>query len=154
MARVRQPDSDARFLAAAIDQARAGLAEGGVPVGAALVVDGEVVATGRNRRVQWGSVIRHGETDCLENAGRMRASVYARATMYTTLSPCPMCAGALLLYRIPRVVLGENRTFLGAEDHLRAQGVEVVNLDSADCAELMRRFIQAYPDVWNEDIGT
>jgi cytosine/creatinine deaminase len=154
MARVTQPDSDARFLAAAIDQARAGLAEGGVPVGAALVVDGEVVATGRNRRVQWGSVIRHGETDCLENAGRMRASVYARATMYTTLSPCPMCAGALLLYRIPRVVLGENRTFLGAEDHLRVQGVEVVNLDSADCAELMRRFIQAYPDVWNEDIGT
>jgi cytosine/creatinine deaminase len=153
MARVTQPDSDARFLAAAIDEARAGLAEGGVPVGAALVVDGQVVATGRNRRVQWGSVIRHGETDCLENAGRMRASVYARATMYTTLSPCPMCAGALLLYGIPRVVLGENRTFLGAEDHLRARGVEVVNLDSADCAELMRRFIQAYPDVWNEDIG-
>jgi cytosine/creatinine deaminase len=144
---------DGRFLAAAIEEARAGLAEGGVPVGAALVVDGELVATGRNRRVQWGSVIRHGETDCLENAGRLRASVYARATMYTTLSPCHMCSGALLLYGIPRVVLGENRTFLGAEDLLRASGIEVVNLDSAECAELMRRFIDARPDVWNEDIG-
>jgi cytosine/creatinine deaminase len=145
---------DGRFLAAAVDEARAGLAEGGVPVGAALVVDGELVATGRNRRVQWGSVIRHGETDCLENAGRRPASVYARATMYTTLSPCHMCSGAILLYGIPRVVLGENRTFLGAEELLQANGVEVVNLDSAECAELMRRFIDAYPDVWNEDIGT
>jgi len=145
---------DGRFLAAAIDEARAGLAEGGVPVGAALVVDGELVATGRNRRVQWGSVIRHGETDCLENAGRRAASVYARATMYTTLSPCHMCSGAILLYGIPRVVLGENRTFLGAEELLRANGVEVVSLDSAECAELMRRFIDAHPDVWNEDIGT
>jgi cytosine/creatinine deaminase len=154
MAGVTAADSgDGRFLAAAIEQARAGLAEGGVPVGAALVVDGEVVATGRNRRVQWGSVIRHGETDCLENAGRLRASVYARATMYTTLSPCHMCSGALLLYGIPRVVLGENRTFLGAEELLAASGVEVVNLDSPECAELMRRFIDAYPDVWNEDIG-
>ena len=155
MARVagRDSGSDRRFLAAAIDEARAGLAEGGVPVGAALVVGGELVATGRNRRVQWGSVIRHGETDCLENAGRLPASAYARATMYTTLSPCHMCSGALLLYRIPRVVLGENRTFLGAEELLRANGVEVVNLDSAECAGLMRRFIDAHPDVWNEDIG-
>ncbi|HUA29000.1 MAG TPA: nucleoside deaminase [Streptosporangiaceae bacterium] len=144
---------DGRFLAAAIEEARTGLAEGGVPVGAALAVDGELVATGRNRRVQQGSVIRHGETDCLENAGRLRASVYARATMYTTLSPCHMCSGAILLYGIPRVVLGENRTFRGAEELLAAGGVEVVNLDSADCAELMRRFIGACPDVWNEDIG-
>jgi creatinine deaminase len=154
MARVAERESnDGRFLAAAIEEARAGLAEGGVPVGAALVVDGELVATGRNRRVQWGSVIRHGETDCLENAGRLPGSVYARATMYTTLSPCHMCSGAILLYGIPRVVMGENRTFLGAEELLDAHGVEVVNLDSAECAELMRRFIDAHPDVWNEDIG-
>ena len=146
-------ESDRRFLAAAIEEATAGLAEGGVPVGAALVVDGELVATGRNRRVQLGSVIRHGETDCLENAGRLSAATYARATMYTTLSPCQMCTGAILLYGIPRVVLGENRTFVGAEDDLRCHGVDVVNLDSPACADLMRRFIEAHPDIWNEDIG-
>jgi creatinine deaminase len=146
-------ESDRRFLAAAIEEATAGLAEGGVPVGAALVVDGELVATGRNRRVQLGSVIRHGETDCLENAGRLSAATYARATMYTTLSPCQMCTGAILLYGIPRVVLGENRTFVGAEDDLRRHGVDVVNLDSPACADLMRRFIEAHPDIWNEDIG-
>ena len=146
-------DGDRGFLDSAIDEARTGLAEGGVPIGAALVVDGEIVATGRNRRVQMGSAIRHGETDCLENAGRLRGSVYARSTMYTTLSPCPMCSGALLLYGIPRVVLGENRTFMGAEDHLRSSGVEVVNLDSAECAALMREFIGTHPDIWNEDIG-
>lgn len=144
---------DVELLTVAVEEARRGLAEGGVPVGAALVVDGEVVATGRNRRVQQGSVIRHAETDCLENAGRLPASTYARATMYTTLSPCPMCSGAMLLYGIPRVVLGENRTFLGAEDLLRTHGVEVVNLDSPECTDLMRTFITAYPDVWNEDIG-
>jgi creatinine deaminase len=146
-------ESDRRFLAAAIEEATAGLAEGGVPVGAALVVDGELVATGRNQRVQLGSVIRHGETDCLENAGRRSAATYARATMYTTLSPCQMCTGAILLYGIPRVVLGENRTFVGAEDDLRRHGVDVVNLDSPACADLMRQFIEAYPDIWNEDIG-
>lgn len=146
-------NTDEEFLATAIEEARRGLAEGGVPIGAALVVDGEVVATGRNRRVQQGSAIRHGETDCLENAGRLPASTYAKATMYTTLSPCSMCTGAILLYGIPRVVLGENRTFLGDEDLLRVRGVEVVNLDSAECAELMRTFIAAHPDVWNEDIG-
>ncbi|MBO0828679.1 MAG: nucleoside deaminase [Streptosporangiales bacterium] len=144
---------DEELLAAAVEEARRGLAEGGLPVGAALVVDGEVVATGRNRRVQQGSVIRHAETDCLENAGRLPVSTYARATMYTTLSPCPMCSGAMLLYGIPRVVLGENRTFLGAEDLLRTRGVEVVNLDSAECAELMRTFIRTHPDLWNDDIG-
>lgn len=150
---VAERESDRRFLAAAIEEARASLAEGGVPVGAALVVDGELVATGRNRRVQLGSVIRHGETDCLENAGRLSAATYARATMYTTLSPCQMCTGAILLYGIPRVVLGENRTFVGAEDDLRRHGVDVVNLDSPACADLMRRFIEAHPDIWNEDIG-
>jgi cytosine/creatinine deaminase len=148
-----QREFDSRCLDAAIAEARLGLAEGGVPVGAALAVAGEVLATGRNRRVQLGSVIRHGEMDCLENAGRLPAAVYARATMYTTLSPCPMCAGAVLLYGIPRVVLGENHTFRGAEAELASHGVEVVNLDSAACADLMREFIAAHPDVWNEDVG-
>jgi len=150
---VVKQDFDNRFLDAAIEEARAGLAEGGIPIGAALAVDGEIVATGRNRRVQWGSVIRHGEMDCLENAGRLSASTYAKATMYTSLSPCPMCSGAILLYGIPRVVLGENRTFMGAEEELRSRGVEVVNLDSAVCSDLMREFIGAHPDVWDEDIG-
>lgn len=144
---------DERFLEAAIEQARIGLAEGGVPIGGALVVDGAVIGAGRNRRVQRGSAILHGETDCLENAGRQAPEVYARATMYTTLSPCPMCTGAMLLYKIPRVVVGENRTFMGAEDWLRRNGVEVVVQDSAACAELMRRFIAEQPEVWYEDIG-
>lgn len=146
-------DDDRQFLALAIEQARIGRAEGGVPIGAALVVGGEVVAVGRNRRVQQGSAIRHGETDALEQAGRLPASAYRRATMYTTLSPCDMCSGAILLYGIPRVVMGENRTFVGAEDYLRARGVEVVNLDSAECVELMREFIAEHPELWNEDIG-
>ena len=150
---MEQRDADSHFLDAAIEEARTGLAEGGIPIGAALVVDGAIVATGRNRRVQLGSVIRHGEMDCLENAGRLRESAYVRATMYTTLSPCPMCSGAVRLYRIPRVVLGENRTFMGAEDELRRHGVEVVNLDSPVCAGLMREFIGAHPDIWDEDIG-
>jgi cytosine deaminase len=144
---------DRRFLAVAVEQARIGRDEGGVPIGAALVVDGEVLGAGRNRRVQLGSAIRHGETDALEQAGRRPAAVYARATMYTTLSPCHMCAGAVLLYGIPRVVLGENRTFLGAEDLLRRHGVEVVNLDDPECAALMAGFIAEHPELWNEDIG-
>lgn len=144
---------DRRYFETAVAEARAGLAEGGVPIGAALVADGEVVATGRNRRVQQNSAIRHGETDCVENAGRLPAATYARATMYTTLSPCVMCTGMILLYRIPRVVLGENRTFVGAEDLLVERGVEVVNLDDAECAEMMRTFIAERPDVWYEDIG-
>ena len=144
---------DSSFLAAAIAEARTGVAEGGIPIGAALVVDGQVVATGRNRRVQQGSAIRHGETDCLENAGRLPAKVYARSTMYTTLSPCHMCTGAVLLYGIPRVVIGENRTFLGAEDLLRQHGVEVVVVDDAECVELMTTFIRENPALWNEDIG-
>ena len=144
---------DREFLAVAIEQARIGRSEGGVPIGGALVVDGAVLAAGRNRRVQQGSAIRHGETDALENAGRQTASVYRRATMYTTLSPCDMCTGAILLYGIPRVVMGENRTFVGGEDLLRARGVEVVNLDSPECVELMREFIAAHPEIWYEDIG-
>jgi cytosine deaminase len=144
---------DQRFLEVAIAQARAGRAEGGIPIGAALVVDGEVLGAGHNRRVQLGSPIRHGETDALEAAGRLPASVYRRATMYTTLSPCHMCTGAILLYEIPRVVLGENRTFLGAEDLLRANGVEVVNLDSEECYSMMQDFIAEHPELWNEDIG-
>jgi len=144
---------DARFLEAAIEQARIGRGEGGVPIGAALVVDGEVLGAGRNRRVQEGSAIRHGETDALERAGRLPASVYARATMYTTLSPCHMCTGAILLYGIPRVVIGENRTFMGAEDLLRAHGVEVVNLDNPECVRLMEEFIAEHPEIWFEDIG-
>jgi cytosine deaminase len=144
---------DHEFLALAVEQARIGREEGGVPIGAALVADGQVIAVGRNRRVQQGSAIRHGETDALESAGRLPASVYGRATMYTTLSPCDMCTGAILLYGIPRVVMGENRTFVGGEDLLRARRVEVVNLDSQECVDLMNGFIAAHPEIWNEDIG-
>ncbi len=145
--------SDRELLAHALTEARTGLSEGGVPIGAALVHEGRVLGTGRNRRVQDGSAIRHGETDCLENVGRLPASVYAQATMVTTLSPCDMCTGAILLYGIPRVVIGENRNFLGGEEQLRARGVEVVVLDDDECAELMAGFIADNPELWNEDIG-
>ena len=145
--------TDAELLAHAVADARAGRAEGGIPIGAALVVDGEVLATGHNKRVQLGSPILHGETDCLANAGRLPASVYARATMVTTLSPCDMCTGAILLYGIPRVVVGENTTFYGGEDYLRSRGVEVVVLDDAECIAMMRDFIAEEPELWNEDIG-
>jgi cytosine deaminase len=146
-------DTDRRLLAEAIAEARSGRDEGGVPIGAVLVVDGEVVGRGHNRRVQLGSAIRHGETDALEQAGRLPATTYAKSTMYTTLSPCHMCTGAMLLYKIPRVVIGENRTFLGAEDLLREHGVEVVVLDDAECVRLMSDFIAEHPALWNEDIG-
>lgn len=145
--------NDEDFLAVAIEQARIGRAEGGIPIGAALVVDGQVLGAGRNRRVQEGSAIHHGETNALEIAGRQPATVYARATMYTTLSPCHMCTGAMLLYGIPRVVIGENRTFMGAEDLLRSHGVEVIVLDSEECVQMMAEFIEAEPSLWNEDIG-
>jgi cytosine/creatinine deaminase len=145
--------NDQQFLEVAIEQARIGRSEGGVPIGGALVADGKVLGAGRNRRVQEGSAIKHGETDALENAGRLPASVYARATAYTTLSPCHMCTGAILLYGIPRVVMGENRTFVGAEDLLRASGVEVVNLDSEECFRLLQDFIAEHPEIWYEDIG-
>lgn len=144
---------DEELLAVAIEQARIGRAEGGVPIGAAILIDGVVVGAGRNRRVQLGSAIRHGETDALEVAGRLPAAAYRRATMATTLSPCDMCTGAILLYGIPRLVIGENRTFMGGEDYLRGRGVEVVNLDSAECRELMADFIREQPAIWNEDIG-
>ncbi|HET8571728.1 MAG TPA: nucleoside deaminase [Candidatus Limnocylindria bacterium] len=149
---MQRPD-DSTWLDLAIAEARVGRQEGGIPIGAALVVDGEVLGVGRNRRVQMGSAIRHGETDALENAGRQPASVYARATMYTTLSPCDMCSGAILLYGIPRVVIGEHRTFMGAQELLRTRGVEVVDLDSEECVALMREFIAAEPGLWGEDIG-
>lgn len=140
-------------LELAIEQAATGLAEGGVPVGAALVTDSGVLGVGRNRRVQMGSVIRHGETDCLENVGRQPAEVYRRSTLYTTLSPCLMCAGTILLYGIPRVVVGENRTFEASESLLRERGVEVVVVDDPRCKDLMDRFIEQYPEIWYEDIG-
>lgn len=145
--------ADEAFLEAAKAQAADGMDEGGIPIGAVLVVDGQVLGAGRNRRVQRGSPILHGETDALEAAGRQPAAVYRRATMYTTLSPCDMCSGAILLYEIPRVVIGENRTFVGAEDLLRSRGVEVVVLDDPECVEMMEAFIARHPELWNEDIG-
>jgi cytosine/creatinine deaminase len=141
------------FLQAALDQARAGLASGGIPIGSVLVCDGRIIGRGHNQRVQKGSVIQHGEMNCLENAGRQPASVYRRCTIYTTLSPCPMCSGAILLYAIPRVVIGENATFLGAEDHLRAHGVKVEVAQNPECMQLMRDFVTQNPQLWNEDIG-
>src|SRR5919107_1522223 len=143
----------AELLAYALAEARRGRDEGGVPIGAALVVDGEVVAVGHNRRVQQNSAIRHGETDCLENAGRLPASVYARATMVTTLSPCDMCTGAILLYKIPRVVIGENRTFYGGGGLLRGRGGGGVGVDDPQRVGLMTDFIAREPGLWNEDIG-
>lgn len=142
-----------RFLDAAIDEAGIGLAEGGIPIGSVLVLDGEIVGKGHNRRVQKGSPILHGEMDALEDAGRLVAAEYRRSIIYTTLSPCHMCTGAILLYDIPRVVIGENRTFLGAEDLLRDNGVEVVVVDDQRCVDMMTVFIEARPELWNEDIG-
>ncbi|MDW8310658.1 MAG: nucleoside deaminase [Verrucomicrobiales bacterium] len=141
------------FLKAAIDEARQGLAEGGIPIGSVLVCEGQIIGRGHNQRVQRGSVIHHAEMNCLENAGRRAASVYRRCTLYTTLSPCPMCSGAILLYKIPRVVIGENVTFRGAEDWLRANGVNLEILNDPTCIELMRAFVAARPELWNEDIG-
>lgn len=145
--------TDEEMLALAVEEARRGLAEGGIPIGAVLVHEGRVLGGGHNRRVQLGSAIRHGETDCLENIGRLPASVYARSTMVTTLSPCDMCTGAILLYGIPRVVIGENSTFYGGEDYLRSRGAEVVVVDDEECKAMMRDFIAANPELWNEDIG-
>jgi creatinine deaminase len=141
------------FLQGAIDEAKKGLAAGGIPIGSVLVCDGKIIGRGHNQRVQKGSVIEHAEMNCLENAGRQKASVYARCTLYSTLSPCPMCSGAILLYRIPHVVIGENKTFLGAEEHLRAHGVRIEVVQSDECITLMRDFIAAQPELWNEDIG-
>jgi cytosine deaminase len=141
------------FLESAIEEARAGLSEGGIPIGSVLVHEGKIIGRGHNQRVQRGSVIHHGEMNCLENAGRQSAEIYRRCTIYTTLSPCPMCTGAILLYGIPRVVIGENATFQGAEHSLRAAGVEVEVLQDAECIRMMREFIEKNPELWNEDIG-
>jgi cytosine/creatinine deaminase len=141
------------FMAAALEEAEAGLAEGGIPIGSVLVHEGRILGRGHNRRVQRGSAILHGEMDALEDAGRQPARVYRASTIYTTLSPCAMCTGAILLYGIPRVVIGENRTFMGEEDLLRARGVEVVVLQDERCIALMRRFIAENPALWNEDVG-
>ncbi|MBV8665220.1 MAG: nucleoside deaminase [Burkholderiaceae bacterium] len=141
------------FMQAAIDEAKQGMAEGGIPIGSVLVHDGVIIGRGHNRRVQRGSAILHGEMDALENAGRQPASVYRESVLYTTLSPCPMCSGAIALYGIPRVVVGENRTFMGDEELLRARGVRVDVLDDRQCIDMMRSFIAAKPELWNEDIG-
>jgi cytosine deaminase len=141
------------FLAAAIDEAKKGLAEGGIPIGSVLVIDGRIAGRGHNQRVQKGSAVLHAEMDCLENAGRLKAADYRRATLYSTLSPCDMCSGTVLLYGIPKVVVGENRTFRGPEDYVRARGVDVVVVDSQECRRMMEEFIAARPELWNEDIG-
>ncbi|MEO0638764.1 MAG: nucleoside deaminase [Bacteroidota bacterium] len=141
------------FLQAAIEEAQKGLSEGGIPIGSVLVHQGKILGRGHNQRVQEGSVIKHGEMDALENAGRQSAAVYQDAVLYTTLSPCPMCSGAILLYKIPKVVIGENQTFMGAEDSLRATGVEVVVMQDETCIQMMKDFIAAKPRLWNEDIG-
>jgi cytosine deaminase len=142
-----------QFLQAAIDEARRGQAEGGIPIGSVIVHDGRIIGRGHNRRVQRGSAILHGEMDAFENAGRQPASVYRDSVLYTTLSPCPMCSGAILLYGIPKVVVGENRTFMGEEELLRSRGVDVEVVDDPACIELMQRFIAEKPGLWNEDIG-
>ena len=142
-----------KFLEAAIDEARQGLAEGGIPIGSVLVVDGEIVGRGHNRRIQRGSPVLHAEMDCLEAAGRLPASVYRNAVLYSTLSPCDMCSGAILLYGIPRVVIGENRSFTGPEEYLRSRGVELDVADDEQCRRLMLDFIAANPTLWYEDIG-
>ena len=140
-------------MAEAIAEAERGLAEGGIPIGSVLVCDGRIIGRGRNRRIQQGSVIRHGEMDALENAGRQSAAIYRECTLYTTLSPCPMCSGAILLYGIPRVIVGENQTFTGAEKLLRSHGVAVDVLQEARCIQLMADFIATHPKLWNEDVG-
>ena len=141
------------FLEAAISEARAGFAEGGIPIGSVLVIDGQIIARGHNRRVQQGSAVLHAEMDCLERAGRLPASEYRRAVLYSTLSPCDMCSGAALLYGIPSIVVGENRTFRGPEDYLRSRGVRLDVRDDEQCTRLMQEFIAANPGLWNEDIG-
>ncbi|QDT26492.1 tRNA-specific adenosine deaminase [Gimesia panareensis] len=141
------------FMQAAIEEAEQGLQEGGVPIGSVIVYEGKIIGRGHNMRQQQGSAILHGEMSALENAGRQPASVYRNSVLYTTLSPCPMCSGAIRLYQIPRVVIGENKTFLGDEELLKASGVELEVLQDPRCIELMQQFIAAHPDVWNEDIG-
>ena len=142
-----------RFLAEAIKEAQLGLAEGGIPIGSVLVIDDEIIGRGHNRRVQKRSAILHAEMDCLEDAGRLSSSDYARSTLYSTLSPCDMCSGTALLYKIPRIVIGENVTFQGPEDYVRSRGVQVTIVNNEECIALMREFVARRPDLWNEDIG-
>jgi len=142
-----------KFLEAAIDEAKEGMSTGGIPIGSVLVIDGQIVGRGHNQRVQKGSAVLHAEMDCLENAGRIKAADYRRATLYSTLSPCDMCSGTVLLYGIPKVVIGENQTFCGPEDYVRSRGVEVVVVDDKECRQLMETFIKNNPALWNEDIG-
>ena len=142
-----------KFLEAAIEEAQKGLDEGGIPIGSVLVIDGKIVGRGHNRRVQKGSTILHAEMDCLENAGRLSAADYRKATLYSTLSPCDMCSGAILLYGIPKVVIGENQTFRGPEAYVKSRGVEVEVINNPKCRELMEAFIENNPELWNEDIG-
>lgn len=142
-----------KFYEAALEEARKGYQEGGIPIGSVLVYRGEIIGRGHNRRVQQGSAILHGEMDALENAGRLSADIYQESILYTTLSPCPMCTGAILLYKIPKVVIGENKTFMGEEDHLRSRGVEVNILQDDQSIQLMQQFIAEKPGLWNEDIG-
>ena len=142
-----------KYLEAAIEEAEKGMAAGGIPIGSVLVIDDQIVGRGHNQRVQKGSAVFHAEMDCLENAGRISAADYRRATLYSTLSPCDMCSGAVLLYGIPKIVIGENRTFSGPEDYVKSRGVEVVVVDNPKCRQLMETFIKNNPELWNEDIG-
>lgn len=142
-----------KFLEAAIEEAEKGLAAGGIPIGSVLVLDGKIVGRGHNQRVQKGSATLHAEMDCLENSGRVSAADYRRATLYSTLSPCDMCSGAALLYGIPKIIVGENRTFRGPEDYVKSRGVELVVVDNEKCVQLMETFIKNNPELWNEDIG-
>ena len=142
-----------KFMKAAIEEARKGLAEGGIPIGSVLVKDGKIIGRGHNRRVQKKSAILHAEMDCLENAGRLKAADYEKCVIYSTLSPCDMCTGTILLYKIPVVVIGENKTFKGPEDYSQSRGVKLINLNDQECREIMRDFIQKSPELWNEDIG-
>lgn len=141
------------FMLAAIEQAKKSLAEGGIPIGSVLVIDGKIVGQGHNQRVQKGSCVLHAEMDCLENAGRLTAKDYQRAVLYSTLSPCDMCSGTVLLYGIPKVVVGENRTFQGPEGYVKSRGVELIVQDNTECVQLMQDFIATKPELWNEDIG-
>ena len=142
-----------QFMQAALAEARQGLEEGGIPIGSVLVIDGNIVGRGHNRRVQQGSAILHAEMDCFENAGRFTAKAYQRAVLYSTLSPCDMCSGTALLYKIPKIIIGENKTFQGPEDYVRSRGVELEILNDPACIRLMEEFIKARPELWNEDIG-
>jgi len=141
------------FLKVAIAEAKTGLKQGGIPIGSVIVHNGKIIGSGHNKRIQKGSVVLHAEMDALENAGRQQSSVYKNCTLYTTLSPCPMCTGAILLYQIPKVIIGENKTFMGAEELLIQNGVEVIVVNNHECIEMMEHFIKTNPGLWNEDIG-